>query len=149
MVQVLVVDDDPDIRMVLSLLLAEADHTVSLAQDGPEALQLLRTSRGGCVVLLDIKMPVMDGWAALRIVQQEDQLTRRHAFVVITAGQRTFPLVQARLLAEWRMPIPVLPKPFDIVDLHTVVNQAAQSLGRPPSADENRSSEQAGCPGAR
>ena len=93
------------------------------------------------MVLLDINMPVMDGWVALRIVQQEDQLSRGHAFVLITAGQRTFPLAQARMLAEWPIPIPLLTKPFDITDLLTMVDQAAQRLGKRTSADENRSSE--------
>jgi CheY-like chemotaxis protein len=69
---VLVVEDDADIREVLVALLQEFDYGVVPARNGQEALQLLR---GGtirpCVILLDLWMPVMDGWQ-FRDEQQKD-----------------------------------------------------------------------------
>jgi CheY-like chemotaxis protein len=82
---VLVVDDDRDIRETLLLLLEEAGYAVTLAQDGREALRVLQASRSDCVVLLDMDMPILDGWSLLRAVQQDDLLARRLAFVIITA----------------------------------------------------------------
>ena len=60
--QILIVDDDPDIRNVLRLLL-ESDFTLFDAPDGPGALALLRENKDIDLVILDVMMPGMDGYA--------------------------------------------------------------------------------------
>jgi CheY-like chemotaxis protein len=66
---VLVVDDDPDIRETLGLVLGSRGYTVTLAADGAEALERLRAmSPPPCLVLLDLMMPRMNGfevWQAM------------------------------------------------------------------------------------
>jgi CheY-like chemotaxis protein len=57
----LLVEDNENNRYLLTLLLEAAGVSVSVAADGNEALQLLRTERPDCV-LLDIQMPAMDGY---------------------------------------------------------------------------------------
>jgi CheY-like chemotaxis protein len=60
---VLVVEDDEDIRDVLATVLHESGYSVIIAKNGEEALQRLRTGTcRPCVILLDLWMPVMDGW---------------------------------------------------------------------------------------
>ena len=59
---VLVVDDDADIRSLLTAVLEEAGYEVRAAADGAEALEVLATWRPGAV-LLDLWMPRLDGWA--------------------------------------------------------------------------------------
>jgi len=60
---VLVVEDDEDIRDVLATILHESGYSVIIAKNGEEALQRLRTGTcRPCVILLDLWMPVMDGW---------------------------------------------------------------------------------------
>ena len=61
---VLVVEDDADVREALGFLLETAGATAILAPDGNAALELLNASDGDapCVILLDVHMPVMDGW---------------------------------------------------------------------------------------
>src|SRR3712207_523490 len=59
---VLVVDDDADIRALLTAVLEEAGYDVRVAADGAEALEVLATWRPGAV-LLDLWMPRLDGWA--------------------------------------------------------------------------------------
>jgi CheY-like chemotaxis protein len=58
---VLVVDDDPDVRELFRRTLARDNMTVIEAANGQEAIQMLRTQRPS-VILLDLMMPVMDGF---------------------------------------------------------------------------------------
>ncbi|MGH7497938.1 MAG: response regulator [Gemmatimonadales bacterium] len=60
--KILVVDDEPAIRRMLSRLLSEAGYQVCEAGDGSEALEIaLRDETGLDLVITDVKMPVMDG----------------------------------------------------------------------------------------
>lgn len=58
--RVLIVDDDADVREVLSLVLSMEGFDVRHAQNGDEALRLLRAWRAN-LIILDLMMPVMDG----------------------------------------------------------------------------------------
>jgi CheY-like chemotaxis protein len=69
---VLVVEDDEDIRDVIAALLHEFGYSVVMAKNGEEALARLRSGTcRPCVILLDLWMPVMDGWR-FREEQQKD-----------------------------------------------------------------------------
>lgn len=68
MSNVLVVEDEPDIAMVLRVLLERAGHTVHLATDGKQGLRMLHETRPG-LVLLDIGLPVLDGWVVLERIR--------------------------------------------------------------------------------
>jgi chemosensory pili system protein ChpA (sensor histidine kinase/response regulator) len=74
---VLVVDDSPSVRRVLTTLLAGTGWQVILAKDGLEALEVLQ--RGGTlpdVVLTDVEMPRMDGYELLATVRADTHLAR-------------------------------------------------------------------------
>jgi CheY-like chemotaxis protein len=63
----LIVEDDPDTRYGLKLLLAGAGYEADAVPNGQEALDYLHAARElPCLILLDLKMPVMDGWQFLR-----------------------------------------------------------------------------------
>jgi DNA-binding response OmpR family regulator len=64
MANVLVVDDEPDILLMLRVALEASGHDAVLAPDGEAGLSRLREGRVDCV-LLDVMMPVMDGWGVL------------------------------------------------------------------------------------
>ncbi len=59
--EVLIVDDDPDIRQALVNMLAVAGYGAIAVDDGLEALDYLRTADPPSVILLDLMMPRMDG----------------------------------------------------------------------------------------
>jgi CheY-like chemotaxis protein len=59
---VMIVEDDDEIRELLAEMLADGGYEVSTARNGEEALALLRSSPRPGVILLDLMMPVMDGW---------------------------------------------------------------------------------------
>lgn len=69
----LLVDDDPDIRLVARLALARAGFDVALAASGAEALQAARASRPD-VILLDWMMPEVDGLEVCRRLKQDPAL---------------------------------------------------------------------------
>ncbi len=67
--RVLVVDDDPDIRLLLRLELSAEGYSIAEAADGAAALQALKAEAFD-VVLLDMMMPVVDGWEVLRTIDR-------------------------------------------------------------------------------
>ena len=64
MARVLVVDDEPDILLMLQVTLEASGHVVVLAADGESGLSRLLEGPVDCV-LIDVMMPVMDGWGVL------------------------------------------------------------------------------------
>ena len=80
MSRVLIVDDDPDIRLLLRLELAAEGHEIVEAGDGEAALAAV-ISQTPDVVLLDMMMPVLDGWEVLRAIDH----STAPPIVVVTA----------------------------------------------------------------
>ena len=70
-ISVLVVEDDPNIRELLQLYLEKEGYTVALAADGGQGLDKFRSIRPN-LVLLDVMMPVMDGWAVCKAIREEN-----------------------------------------------------------------------------
>lgn len=124
--RILVVDDDQDIRETLRLALEDEGYDVEEAEDGAEALQLLRNSTGPLVVILDLRMPRLNGLSVLRRVNTVKPLTARHNFVLVTANRALLSTTGLRLLR--RMDVPVVEKPFDLNDLLDLVTRAADAL---------------------
>ena len=101
---VLIVDDDADVREALELVVGLAGFPVVTARNGKEAVDYLRGHQGGaCTVLLDLMMPVMDGWEVLEIVEAEKLLPLQRV-LVLTAFH------EPRLPPEVRL----LPKPMTV-----------------------------------
>lgn len=141
-IQVLVVDDDQAIRDTLRLALEEEGYAVAEAADGAIALNMLRDGDERRVVLLDFRMPRVDGGGVLMSVEEDARLAGRDAFILITANLSTLPLPVAALLH--RLDVPVISKPFDMDELLDAVAAAAQRLfpgdpeAAPPTLDVSR-----------
>ena len=69
-VSVLIVEDDPNIRELLQLYLEKDGYAVTLASDGGQGLEKFRAIKPN-LVLLDVMMPVMDGWAVCKAIRAE------------------------------------------------------------------------------
>jgi CheY-like chemotaxis protein len=82
-VKVLVADDEEPIRDLLRLALEAEGHSVMLAADGAEALRAASSERPD-VILLDLKMPVMDGWQFL--AERAKDAAARETPVVLLSG---------------------------------------------------------------
>ena len=85
--RILVVDDEPKIRKFIKETLELREYDVSTAASGPDAIQQLRTN-GIDLILLDLIMPVMDGYEVYHLLK-EDPLTKDIPVIVVTAkGER-------------------------------------------------------------
>lgn len=81
---ILIVDDDADVREMLSQFFAIEGYSVVTAANGREALDHLHHGDLADLILLDLMMPVMDGWQ-FRAEQQRDPKLARIPVVVLSA----------------------------------------------------------------
>lgn len=108
--RVLLVDDDENVLNGLGDLLTEEGFTVIPAPNGAVALDLLRMGLRADAIVLDVVMPVLDGWS-FRAAQREDPALRDIPVVVITGWDLGRDTIREELEA-YR----VLPKPLAIDD---------------------------------
>jgi CheY-like chemotaxis protein len=80
----LIVEDDFDIRDTLAQILEEEGYHVAGASNGQEALELLQGGNAPCLILLDLMMPIMNGWQ-FRAEQLKDPRFSAIPVVVISA----------------------------------------------------------------
>jgi|SRR5579884_4027265 len=125
MTPVLVADDSESIRRLVRAMLADEGYELREAADGVEALAVLRASEEPQVVLLDYRMPRMDGFEVLRTAAEDGRLLARNEYIIITSEAGTFPEAFIDLLR--RLSIRVLPKPFS---QESLVESVALAVGR-------------------
>jgi CheY-like chemotaxis protein len=114
---VLIVDDDADIRTALAMVLSSRGYRSAEASQGQHAIEQL--TEGGLrpsVILLDLMMPVMNGWDFMVAAAKDEALARIP--VVVLTGYRA--------MAEKR-PLPgvvaLLAKPPDVEELMAIVQR--------------------------
>jgi len=104
---VLVIEDDPDVRSMISILLGLEGYRVSAAENGQEALDVLHGGVRPDLILVDLMMPVMNGWQ-FRAEQTRDPLIADIPAVVISGGDRVAEHSKALGAADY------LRKPIDL-----------------------------------
>jgi two-component system, chemotaxis family, chemotaxis protein CheY len=110
---ILVIDDDPAIRATVAEILISEGYTVATAQNGAEGLQSLDRI-GPALVLLDMRMPLLDGWGFARALQTRGIQV---PILVMTAAQ------DARRWAHEIDAQGYIAKPFDLLDLLDAVGR--------------------------
>jgi len=114
---VLVVEDQPDIRDFVALVLENEGYRVTTADNGAIALeQVARESID--VVLLDMRMPVMDGWAFATAYRERPG---PHAPIVVLTAAQDAAARAAQIQADG-----YLGKPFQLDDLLSIVARHAR-----------------------
>lgn len=90
---VLIVEDDPDIRLLFSVTLSGHGFAVHTVGNGAEALAALETGPRPAVIVADLHMPVMDGWELLTILRATPKLSAIPVIVLTAADDpsRTAP----------------------------------------------------------
>lgn len=112
----LVVDDDVDTCRNLSDILSDLGYRVDTAQDGRQALELVKKNAYD-VALLDLKMPGMDG---LTLYREIKKLSADTVAIIVTAYAGSTTMDEARASGAWQ----VLPKPIDFPRLLGALDQA-------------------------
>ena len=87
--KVLIVEDDPNISELVQMYLEKEGYSTVIANDGGEGVELFRREKPD-LVLLDIMLPVMDGWGVLRTIRQDSQTP----VIMLTAKGETNDKVQ-------------------------------------------------------
>jgi CheY-like chemotaxis protein len=116
---ILIVDDDEDVRDSIADFLTLKGYMVAVAENGQVGLSRLIAGDAPCVVLLDLVMPVMDGWQFLTSVQGDPVLSQIPVVVVSAHAATHAPTGSAGLIR----------KPFAFADLYEAVEQ---HCGPPP-----------------
>jgi CheY-like chemotaxis protein len=113
---ILVIEDDASIRELEKVALEFAGFHIHIAANGEEGLQLLQTVPSPCLILLDLMMPVMDGWEFVSRLECDPALCRIPV-VVLTAFDEIGRPIRARS---------VLKKPVDIDCLFEIARHYCQ-----------------------
>jgi CheY-like chemotaxis protein len=118
---ILVVEDDADIRDALKDLLSSEGYSVATAVNGADALDALGTLPEPCVIVLDLMMPVMDGVEFLKQLTVRDGGQLRHKVLVASASKSAADEVQRFGVQT------VMNKPFVVSHLLREVERATSS----------------------
>ena len=121
MKRVLVVDDNEDIRFVVTKTLEKNGYEVTTACNGDEAIEIM-TQQPAQIVLLDIRMPVTDGWETLRIIKDEYNGWPETEIIMMTVcNEPENPLKAWSIGASY-----YLPKPFSLANMLELVQRASE-----------------------
>jgi CheY-like chemotaxis protein len=110
---ILLVDDDESLREAVAEVLEDEGHRVERCIDGADALAKLRAGVKPDLILLDLMMPIMDGWQ-FREAQLKDPRLAPIPVIVVTAAGGVLKHIDARR---------ILRKPFAVDELFEAVNE--------------------------
>jgi CheY-like chemotaxis protein len=116
---VLIVDDDQSIRETLELALELENCRTAQAPDGRAALEWLHHHEPPCLILLDLMMPVMNGWQVIDELQEDERLSEIPVVVISAFGRDLGTATQ----------FPVLRKPIELDTLLDAVKSYSCSGG--------------------
>ena len=114
----LVVDDDAAIRILVARVLTRNDFQVDLARDGAEAIEKM-LAHDYCVVVLDLMMPRIDGFAVVKYLTEHLPDRLRNVIVMTAFGTKAISTVSPPVSR-------IIEKPFDIGNLiHQITEHRA------------------------
>ena len=119
---ILIVEDDADTRDMIGRFLELEGYAVETAANGRQALDRLDAGAHACVILLDLMIPVMDGWEFRRIQVSHSTLSKIPVIVFSAAGRDRMSQIDAN---------DYLSKPVDLDELLDRISRYCRPL---PSA---------------
>jgi CheY-like chemotaxis protein len=131
--KILLADDDPEILVSLSAALNSEGYEVITAANGREACQRFREEHVD-LILLDLKMPVRNGWDSFERVTSINPLVQ---VIVITALPDQYPVAAAAgvaALIEKPLDLPLLTRTIDELRAEPIESRLSRLAGREPVA---------------
>ena len=114
--RLLVVEDEPENRLFIGLMLRNEGYDVLEAEDGFAAIEMLRNQPPPELILLDVMMPGLNGWQVYEQIQQEPQWAAIPVVMLTALAQRADVERAVQLGVDG-----YLTKPFEPADLlHTI-----------------------------
>ena len=128
-ISVLIVEDDRNIQELLQLYLEKEGYAVTVASDGGQGLAKFRAIKPD-LVLLDVMMPVMDGWSVCRAIRADSQTP----IIMLTAkGETDDKVTGLKSGAD-----DYVTKPFEMKELLARVEAVLRRTGSAPVAESAR-----------
>jgi two-component system chemotaxis response regulator CheY len=118
--RVLVIDDDDELAEVLRQALRESGYAVATVRHGAAALDLIAQIQPD-LILLDLRMPIMDGWS---FVTQYRRSGKAGGRIVLVSGHPDVRVISQTLGAD-----AYVGKPFELTQLLSAVNQQLGAIG--------------------
>jgi CheY-like chemotaxis protein len=117
----LIVDDDANIRNLISAILRREHFEVEQAEDGSEAIDRIGKDSAFDIILVDLMMPKIDGLGVIAHLEKHHPETLSHV-VVMTAFTRS-------AVERVGFACPILAKPFDLENLLALVRERSRPVG--------------------
>ena len=142
--KILVVDDDHSIRRLLYTIIKREGFEADCAAEGRQAIEKLQQG-DYAVILLDLMMPVVNGFEVIRYLKENPPLAKPVVLVISAYSEQAFRQIDADIVSG------VLRKPFEVADVAGIVRlcvagfeqHVLQTLGdvtwQPTSSGENES----------
>lgn len=118
---ILLIEDEPDLRETLKELLELVGFTVETAANGREGLHKLDSAGRPCLIMLDLMMPVMNGWQFLEALKKDPRHDHAGIPVVVVSAALDMLDIQAQYGCR------SLIKPVDVDKLLDMVHEHCQS----------------------
>lgn len=128
---ILVVDDDDDVRQLTTALLQLSGYTVLEAENGFQALEILKTDTPISLMLTDVLLGTGPNGTDLMDVART---VRPYLPVVLMSGYTDMSMIEEKAPGP---PAPLLHKPFRRHELEAVIHQTLQAASNPPSSDSS------------
>jgi CheY-like chemotaxis protein len=120
---VLIVEDDPDLREALELIIGSDGYSVASARDGKEALNRLAAGLKPSVIVVDLLMPVMNGWELCEELSLDPNLGSIPVILMSASGGPMLPPRPKSLVRLFR-------KPFTFLQLLQAIEKGCEESAR-------------------
>lgn len=122
--QILLADDDPDIRAILRAHLETYQVELFEARNGEEALEAVLVEQPN-LVILDVMMPELSGWEICKYIRSKEELNGTRVLMLTAIGHRVNELTSPLYGAD-----AYLDKPFDLDEIDATVKGLIEKTGR-------------------
>ena len=127
---VLIVDDQPGVRYLLTIIIEEEGHKAFTAQNGKEAVEMV-SSHDPDLVFMDVRMPIMGGLEALRRIKMTFPCTEVVMMTAYGAEDTIDTALQNGALT-------CIAKPFDIEEIRNFIKQFSWKVSNPTCNNGSR-----------